>query len=98
MTGTSCYGRRGPYGTEGEVIAAIDLHSWELEDYPTRNLARLTDAAEAAGAELGSYGMRILNWLAGYEPQSVGVIAALIERAGQEPTIVTAVGPKQDRW
>lgn len=34
------------------------------------------------GVQVGSYDQRILDWLAGWEPQTVEVIAALIDRAG----------------
>jgi hypothetical protein len=34
-----------------------------------------------AGVEVGPYDQRILDWLTGWEPQTVEVIAALIERA-----------------
>jgi len=82
---TSYYGPRGPYGTEQEAIAASGVPGWERAEYTTRNLARITGAVEAAGVELGSYDLRILTWLAGWEPQAVEVIAAVIERAAQQP-------------
>ena len=47
------------------------------------NLAMLTAACTAADVELGSYGRRILAWLAGWEPQTCAVIAGLISRAYQ---------------
>lgn len=51
--------------------------------YAERNAARLREVITAAGVEVGSYDQRILDWLAGWEPQTVEVIAALIERAAQ---------------
>jgi hypothetical protein len=46
------------------------------------NLAMLQDAAATAGVQLGAYDRRILAWLAGFEPQTCAVVAALITRAG----------------
>ncbi len=77
------YGPRGPYGTEREVIDAIGLAEWVPGDYVGRNAARLSEAVTAAGVELGPYDQRIVDWLARWEPQTVEVIAALIERAAQ---------------
>jgi hypothetical protein len=77
------YGPRGPYGTEREVTDAIGLAQWDAGDYTECNAARLSEATTAAGVELGPYDQRILRWLAGWEPQTVEVIAALIERAAQ---------------
>ncbi|SOD72902.1 hypothetical protein SAMN05892883_2218 [Jatrophihabitans sp. GAS493] len=80
----SYYGPRGPYGTESEVIAATGQRDWPITDsHAEHNAARLQEAVTAAGVEVGSYDQRILSWLAGYEPQTVEVIAALIARAGQ---------------
>ena len=41
----------------------------------------LLSACAAAGVELGAYDRHILAWLAGWEPQTVAVIAGLISRA-----------------
>ena len=41
----------------------------------------LDEACTAAGATPGAYDHRILTWLAGWEPQTCAVVAALITRA-----------------
>lgn len=84
--GAGYYGPRGPYGTEREVIDAIGLAERDGVSYAERNAARLREVVTAAGVEVGSYDQRILDWLAGWEPQTVEVIAALIERATQRGT------------
>ena len=82
MPSPTYYGPRGPYGTESEVIAAI---TWpEPGGYEDYNHRRLSAAVDAAGATLGAYDHRIFNWLAGWEPQTVEVIAAIIERAAHD--------------
>ena len=43
----------------------------------------LLDALAAAGVYLGAYDHRIVEWLAGWEPQTVAVIAGWVQRAGQ---------------
>lgn len=63
MTSASYYGPPGPYGTESEAIAASGLPGLEPGKYYSHNLSRLTDAASAAGVQLGSYDTRILTWL-----------------------------------
>jgi hypothetical protein len=45
------------------------------------NLAMLRAACEWADVELGAYDLRILAWLAGWEPQVCAVVAGLITRA-----------------
>jgi hypothetical protein len=45
------------------------------------NLAMLRQACEAAGVQLGAYDSSIMAWLAGWEPQTCAVIAALLSRA-----------------
>jgi hypothetical protein len=49
------------------------------------NLAMLTEAVNTAGVQLGAYDRRILEWLAGFEPQTCAVIADLIIRASEAP-------------
>jgi hypothetical protein len=46
------------------------------------NLDRLTAACEASGVELGAYDRRIVEWLAGWEPETVAVVVGLVLRAG----------------
>jgi hypothetical protein len=85
VTSASYYGPPGPYGTESEAITASGLPDLEPGKYYNHNLSRLTAAASAAGVQLGSYDTRILTWLADREPQVVEAIAALIDRAAQQP-------------
>ncbi|MGW2508474.1 hypothetical protein ACWC0A_03385 [Streptomyces scopuliridis] len=40
---------------------------------------------EAAGVELGTYDLRIVDWLAGWDWSTVAVVASLIRRAAQHP-------------
>jgi hypothetical protein len=74
----------GPYETERE---AVEASLWLVRDKGTgrdmgkSNLDDLTGAAADANVVLGAYDQRILEWLAGYEPQTCAVIAGLIRRA-----------------
>jgi hypothetical protein len=45
------------------------------------NLRMLLDACAAAGVKVGAYEVRILEWLANYEPTTCAVMAGLITRA-----------------
>ncbi len=47
------------------------------------NLRMLLDACTAAGVRVGAYDVRILEWLATWEPATCAVIAGLIIRAGE---------------
>lgn len=64
------------------VHAAFDADPGAGKMAP-HNLAMLRQAYDAAGIELGAYDSRILAWLAGWEPQTVAVIAGLITRASR---------------
>ena len=86
------FGPRGPYNTEIEVTGATGQHDWEPGSYRDRNLLRLTSPATADGVELGSYDQGVLAWLADAEPQTVEVIAAIIDRAAD--TAVAQTDPK----
>lgn len=44
-------------------------------------LSALLDVCEQSGVELGAFDRRILSWLAGFEAETVQVIADLIVRA-----------------
>lgn len=46
-----------------------------------RNHRMLCEAITAAGVDLGAFDHRIVQWLAGWEPQTVAVIAGIILRA-----------------
>ena len=52
------------------------------------NLAMLRAACEGAEVDLGAYDLRILSWLAGWEPQVCAVIAGLIARASISGKVV----------
>lgn len=43
---------------------------------------RLLNACEDAGVDLGEYDRRILEWLTGWEPETVQVLVGIIRRAG----------------
>ena len=47
------------------------------------NLRLLLDALAAAGVYVGRYDIQIAEWLAGWEPQTVAVVAGWITRASQ---------------
>ncbi len=95
MTTSSYYGPRGPYDTEAEASAANGYRVLDPQDYSEHNRKRLADAIAAAGVELGSYDRRILDWLAGWEPQTVEVIAALVERAAGVDRAVMPADPRE---
>jgi hypothetical protein len=43
--------------------------------------AMIEDACKRAGITLGAYDLKIIRWLAGFEPQACAVIAGLVARA-----------------
>ncbi len=72
----------GPYTTEQDALA-------DLPDLPTgppshARLKQMTDACSTAGVEVGDYDRRVLEWLAGWEPATVQVVADLIRRAAKQ--------------
>jgi hypothetical protein len=76
----------GPYETSDQAAGAVrDVYeAMRLGVRGTMgraNLDRLTSACATAGVELGAYDRRIVEWLAGWEPETVAVIAGLILRA-----------------
>jgi hypothetical protein len=48
------------------------------------NHRMLCEALTAARVELGAYDHRIMLWLAGWEPQTVAVVASWVQRASQD--------------
>jgi hypothetical protein len=82
----------GPFETEDEaradprvraVYAAMQASTeFRMQDGAARII---TSACEQAGVQLGAYEARIVRWVAGFEPQSALVIAALVERAAAGP-------------
>jgi hypothetical protein len=79
----------GPFETERDVFnhPAAKAARGAFDQGPGPGKARcpnrdmLMGAVTAAGVELGTYDQRILDWLAGYEPQMCAVISGLITRA-----------------
>jgi hypothetical protein len=47
--------------------------------------ADLLSACERAGVTIGAYDWRILDWLAGFEPQAAAAVAGVIVRAAVRP-------------
>jgi hypothetical protein len=80
----------GPFETERQALdtPAVRAVYTAFEAAPglgrmqPPNLAMLRAACEGADVELGAYDLRILAWLAGWEPQVCAVVAGLITRAG----------------
>jgi hypothetical protein len=76
----------GPFATEREAGAAARSIGGPLREghvilSEEQNRALLIASCKAAGVELGTYDLRILGWLAGFEDSTCGVIAGLIGRA-----------------
>lgn len=79
----------GPFETERQALdtPAVRAVFTAFEAAPGQghmqppNLAMLRAACEGADVELGAYDLRILAWLAGWEPQVCAVVAGLITRA-----------------
>jgi hypothetical protein len=63
-----------------EIYAAFRARPGQGGMHPG-SLAMLRAACEGADVELGAYDLRILSWLAGWEPQICAVIAGLVTRA-----------------
>jgi hypothetical protein len=83
----------GPFETEHQarqspaVRVAYGTWSPRLGSLTGANHEMLCTACTAAGVELGAYDHSILNWLAGYEPQTCAVIAGIISRAAGRPAL-----------
>jgi hypothetical protein len=79
----------GPFETERQTLdtPAVRAVFTAFEAAPGQgrmqppNLAMLRAACEGADIELGAYDLRVLAWLAGWEPQVCAVVAGLITRA-----------------
>jgi hypothetical protein len=75
----------GPYEAEprAETRAVYDqIRTAPVGGMIKANETRLLAACERAGVQLGAYDRRVLHWLADWEPETVEVIAAIIDRAG----------------
>jgi hypothetical protein len=81
----------GPFETEAQVRelpAVRAVHAAFDRDPGVGKMAphshrMLCEALSAAGVELGAYDHRIVSWLAGWEPQTVAVIAGWVQRAAR---------------
>ncbi len=64
---------------------------------PSTHARRFPAPLAAAGVDTGEYDDRIISWLAGWEPETVAVIAGLIGRAyeaGREAAAEPAGGAR----
>ena len=83
----------GPYETERQALDDVrDIYeaaraSRERGTMQRLSAERLTDACKAAGVELGEYDLHTVRWLAGFEPQQAQVIADIVRRAAEAPTL-----------
>jgi hypothetical protein len=81
----------GPFETEAQarqlraVRAVYDaMHASHRPGAGGQGCRELLAAAcDGAGVQLGAYDRRILDWLAGYEPQACAVIAGIKGRPGR---------------
>lgn len=64
------------------VYAAFDADPGVGKMTP-HNQRMLLDALAEAGVYLGAYDHRIVEWLAGWEPQTVATVAGWVTRASQ---------------
>jgi hypothetical protein len=75
----------GPYDTEAQALA--DLATAVTSDPPAAGAqheplrAYLTAALVESGVELGEFDARIVDWLTGWEPATVQVIAGWTMRS-----------------
>lgn len=84
-------GVTGPFDTEEQarLLPAVQAVYAAFRRDPgagkmtAHNRRMLLDALAAAGVYLGAYDHRIADWLAGWEPQTVAVIAGWVQRASQ---------------
>ena len=87
--GESCPLGNGPYETREQARessrARAAWKAWHADPGPGKmapHLHRMLDeACSAAGVELGAYDHRIIQWMAGWEPEVCAVLAGLITRA-----------------
>ena len=77
----------GPFETREQATqAAAGIHAAMRADTLGGAMTRagrdlIRGACQAAGVTLGAYDARIVEWLAGIEPEYAAVIAGLVERA-----------------
>lgn len=83
----------GPYETDREVHNTPEVQAVYVGfdrdpgagKMTPLNLRMLLDAVAAAGVRVGVFDVHILEWLAGWEPETCGVVAGLIGRASGGP-------------
>lgn len=81
----------GPFETEQQarqlpaVRAVYDAFDRDpgVGKMAPHNLRLLLDALAQAGVYVGAYDIQIAQWVAGWEPQTVAVIAGWVQRASQ---------------
>jgi len=81
----------GPFETEAEVRALPAVRAVYdafragpgVRKMAPHNARMITDACDDAGVTLGAYDRRIVEWLAGFEPETCAVITGLISRAAE---------------
>ncbi len=80
----------GPFATEREAHAAamVQADQLKLDSFRSTNYRLLLDTCGAARVLVGAYDVRIIEWLANYEPATCAVIAGLISRANGGPSEV----------
>ncbi|MUN38999.1 hypothetical protein [Actinomadura litoris] len=75
----------GPFETVCQAAATVREVYAQGIDWPgtfgQSNRDQLLAACEAGGVELGAWDRRIIEWLAGWEPEVVAVVVGLIARA-----------------
>ena len=87
--GASSPAAAGPFETAAEASAhpAVGAIYAAMNESSRRGAGQrmchrlLDEACTAAGVELGAYDHRVIQWLAGWDPQTCIVVAGLIERA-----------------
>jgi hypothetical protein len=85
----------GPFETEHEAADSV-RHIYGMEPgtgaWAAASHRLLCEALSDAGVELGAYDHAIVQWLAGWEPSTVAVIAGLISRAHEAGREVITMG------
>ena len=79
----------GPFRTEREARETAAVQAVYEASRANPGVGRMAphtslmilDSCRAARVDLGAYDMRIVSWLGQWEPETVAVIAGLIERA-----------------
>ncbi len=81
----------GPFENEREVLRLPAVRAvyeaFDADPGPGKmaphNYRMLCEALDAAGVEVGAFDVRIVGWLAGWEPSTVAVVCGLITRASR---------------